>query len=262
MSRVLSRLAIGRHQNGVGVIIPVTRTEKLLGEKAKSWAGRCYEIACACVEKKVVDGVAVYGHWRGAVHERSLFYRGGGAPFQRHGWVQLPADGDGTVWDPTRWVFEAVQPYIYIGPAGTEYDEGGNAWRKALHGPPPDFDPDDRMVHVPGSVLPSEAWRFVEHYLGIDYAFTKQEPGVLTTRQIVYLANAPLSDLGVHADAIYRALELLDQDALIPIDNHQRIQREREAKADTLRAPAPPGGRDRPARSRRKSPRTPPARGC
>ena len=44
--------------------------ERALGEPATAWVARCYEIACAIVERKLVDGVAVYGHWTGPIAPR------------------------------------------------------------------------------------------------------------------------------------------------------------------------------------------------
>jgi len=228
----------------------VTRFEKALGERAQAWSGRCYEIACAIVKKRLVDGVAVYGHWLGPVDRRSPLYRPG-APFSRHGWVSLPGgNGKGNVLDPTRWVFEAASPYIYIGPVGDVYDEGGTQWRAALQPAPPSFDPGEELFEVTRDILPTDAWNFVERYLRID---CEQEAGVLTQSQIVYLANAPLAQLGEHADAVYRALEQLDQVVLIPMDNYDRVVRARAARQ------APP---DPPGPSRRRSRRTTPSHGC
>lgn len=215
---------LGRHADGVGIMTTVTRFEKALGERAQAWSGRCYEIACAIVKKRLVDGVAVYGHWLGPVHRRSPLYRER-APFSRHGWVSLEG---GNVLDPTRWVFEAASPYIYIGPVGDVYDEGGNKWRRAVQPDPPPYDDSDRQYEITAQILPSAGWNFVERYLRIWQSDT-QPVGFLTEPQLLYLANAPLDDLGEHAAAIYQALTKLGRRGLIPIDNYDRVERARAA---------------------------------
>jgi hypothetical protein len=200
------------------------RVERALGP-ASTWGGRCFEIASKIVAAGLVHGAAVYGHWLGPVHERSMFHRGGRGPaFVQHGWIVL-AD-DPRVLDPTRWAFEAKKPYLFLGAPGRFYDEGGNEWRRKRRGPVPEFDADERCYELTTRILPSDAWVFVERYLDLrrSYDDPSVRPGVLCTQQLAYLANAPLDDLGDHAGAIYAVLGKFGLIAFVPIDNRRRVE--------------------------------------
>ncbi|TAL42437.1 MAG: hypothetical protein EPN91_08640 [Salinibacterium sp.] len=75
-----------------------------------TWPGNCFGVASKLVKDKVIKGTAVYGHWLGPVARTcKMFY---GKPIINHGWI---LQKDGTVVDPTRYVFEGVQPYIWEG---------------------------------------------------------------------------------------------------------------------------------------------------
>jgi hypothetical protein len=194
---------------------------------AREWAGRCYEIATACVEKGFVEGVAVYGHWIGKIHPRSHFRDRRGLPFVRHGWVHVQGNPN-LIFDPTRWTFTAEDPFLYFGPNKDEYDEGGDTWRKALRPPCPRFDPEAlRIYKLTTTVLAAEAWTHVEALLGPNYLIDLDghEPGELTVDQLFWLANAPYATLQPHARAIYRAIENTVGHAAIPIDNYRRAER-------------------------------------
>ncbi len=197
------------------------QAEATLGEPAKAWEGRCYEIACRFVERKLVKGIAVYGHWIGPIAKGTLFDRG--LPFAHHGWVLLP---DKRVLDPTRWVFEAREPYLYVGSAD-HYDEGGNQWREALSPQAPEFDEFDRIFDLTNEILPTQAWNYVEQLLGLYryYDDPAYEPGTVSQGQLSWLANRSPERLGPHAPAIYRALFALGRGALIPIDNKRLVER-------------------------------------
>lgn len=198
----------------------LTDVESSLGEPARAWKGRCYEIASRIVHKGLVQGTAVYGHWLGPVHKRSMFHRDGRPPFVAHGWIVLP---DARVLDPTRWAFEAKKPYLFLGDPGKLYDEGGNSVRKLLRGPIPRFDGDEQLFTLTDRIMPSATWTWVEKYLDLDYS-GDAEPGVLCVSQILYLANAPLDELGTQAAPVYAALEKLACVALIPHDNYLRVK--------------------------------------
>lgn len=195
------------------------KCETALKLPAAKWAGRCHEIALALVEAGLVPGCAVYGHFTGRVHSLSYFGDRAGLGFVRHGWVQLP---DGRVFDPTRWTFEAKSPYLYVG-SPEDYDEGGTKLRAAQHGPPPDYDADERQFEFSPHVLPSEAWCFVEKLLRVDVL--EQDPGVLSFPQVLWLANCSVDTLQPHAQAIYEALGALHQSVLIPLDNLRKLER-------------------------------------
>ncbi len=209
----------------------LAQAEKALGEPASKWVARCYEIACAIVDAKIVPAgsTAVYGHWRGPIAPGTTFDRGTPLPFCQHGWVLLP---DGGVLDPTRWVFEGREPYLYIGPADY-YDEGGNTWREALMEPAPDFDPSARSYEI---LLPPAALSFVESL----FPFNPNRPlprdvrkgVVLGARQLSWLANKSPQTLGPHVLPVFQAICAVGQSAFIPIDNLRRVERENRVELD------------------------------
>jgi hypothetical protein len=198
----------------------IKEAEKAIGLKTKAWAGQCYGIACLFVEKKLVPGLAVYGHWLGLVHANSPFATRGASPFQRHGWVKLV---NGDVFDPTRWVFEAAKPYLFCGPNNNLYDEGGNAMRRALMGDPPRYRPTSKEFAITESVMDTKTWAFVEKKLYLNY--DEQPVGKLTWDQLAWLANLPPTELAPFARQVFDALKALDKVALIPIDNLRMVER-------------------------------------
>jgi hypothetical protein len=201
--------------------LSLSDVERALGEKASKWAGRCFEIASRVVESGLVEGTAVYGHWLGEVHKKSLFYLKSSAGFVQHGWVVLPDRQH--VFDPTRWAFEGRRPCLFYGAPGRLYDEGGDQFRKAMRDAPPEFDACEELYNITSEVMDSETWRWVEEYLGLSFE-DEQEVGVICARQLLYLANAPLDKLGGHAAGVYRAIDKLDASALVPFDNYKRVK--------------------------------------
>lgn len=107
-------------------LLTLAEAEAIIGEPAHEWASRCFEIASKLAT--AVGGVAVYGAWDGPVSPGTPFY---GRPLVNHGWVLLDS---GEVFDPTRWVFEGLRPYLYEGPEDY-YDEGANRRRKSFGRP-------------------------------------------------------------------------------------------------------------------------------
>lgn len=230
--------------------------ERALGEKAKAWVARCYEISYRIVAAGLVDGEAVYGHWTGDLAPGSYFARlKRGIPFVPHGWIQLK---DGRVLDPTRWVFEDVAPYLYVGEPPDHwsvtpcancgllkeehrdggpidqcdmfevekwpYDEGGNEWREAMTAgrPPPAAEGPRRMIKLDGWTR-AWVWRL----------FNVPDKEGLGLNQLFYLANfsypkmlAAIGPDGVRA--IYTAIADLDDTSIswIPVDNANRAKRE------------------------------------
>jgi hypothetical protein len=230
--------------------------EKVLGEKAEKWVARCYEISCRIVAAGLVDGVAVYGHWTGDVASGSYFAtRSARLPFVNHGWILLK---DGRVLDPTRWVFENVAPYLYIGEepdhwsvtpcanckllkeehrdGGPEdqcemfeverwpYDEGGNEWRSAVtRGVPPPT--------PTGARYRSKLTGWTATWVGT--LLKEENTAELTGNQLFYLANFSYTEIkkavgpeGVRA--IYEAICDFNETSIswIPVDNLTRAQRE------------------------------------
>lgn len=237
--------------------IDIQKVEKAIGIPALEWKGRCFEIASAMVQRKVVEGTAVYGHWVGSIAQSSFFSDKRALGFCNHGWVVL--HDELTVVDPTRWVFEDKRPYIFIGTeAKTErcddfesdedgccihcghtdfeheegffrpckfckwpYDEGGNQLRELMKDSPP-----AKGIEIPRydvfKHLTKEQGAHVRRLFGGRVL----EPGArLTQRQAMWLANLPYDDFEEHAHAIYTALRRAKAIGLAPIDNEKRAKR-------------------------------------
>lgn len=83
------------------------------------WQGNCFGVAKAINETLDLRGKVVWGDYIGKITPLAFKFFGSKRPI-KHGWIMWE---DGLVLDPTRWIFEAVQPYIYIGPADA-YENG------------------------------------------------------------------------------------------------------------------------------------------
>jgi hypothetical protein len=229
---------------------------KAIGVQLKDWPGNCYGIASLMVDKGVVtDGVAVYGHWLGQVHPKSMFYpKWHAIRFCQHGWIRLDS---GEILDPTRYVFEHIHgPYIYEGNPDDDacsdfdpsrdddndcetcgcvddeheqggffrpcmncrspYDEGGNAVREALMSPYP--------TEQTGNVYDLEWTPLAREVV---CALTGRDPNGDTVRwsarQLMWVANLPPRRFGDAAEDVYRAIVKAGHQAFIPQDNHEMI---------------------------------------
>ena len=174
------------------------------------WPGQCYGIAGEMLRKDVCEGSLRYGHWTGPVSDAcpvESFKKGSGL-FCRHGWIE---HDDGRITDPTRWVFEGREPYIYVG-ENDHYDAGGNQFREAMERPCPPYNATDERARLSVWKFCPEAHRFV-----MDELF-EGRPGV-TTAMLFWLANLALPRLQEHARPIYKAIVDCGQTAAIPIDN-------------------------------------------
>lgn len=193
--------------------------EKAIKIPASKWPGNCDTIAHAMLAAGLVPGgVSRYGHFLGKVHPRSIFYETWLlSGFSRHGWIEC----DGLVYDPTRWVFECSDPYIYIGPKTAEYDVGGNLLRGLLRGPFPKNTRDHPQIKL-FSELDSTTGEWLWTYV----AEQKQRfdrNTALSIDQVCWFANLSPDELGPLAKPLYSALEKLGLDAMIPIDNKRLV---------------------------------------
>lgn len=168
------------------------------------WPSNCFAIATAMVEAELVQGKATYGLWLGPVAEASMFY---GKQIVRHGWVTL---GDGTIVDPTRWVFEDVLPYIYQGENGGLYDMGATSIKRIS--PPPTRTADEAKFHYEPAIL-RDAVQFLADLLGLEAGDTSY-----TRAELFWLLNLPYTSLQQHAENIYRAAIAAGDGVLVPID--------------------------------------------
>lgn len=176
---------------------------------AHTWAGNCFGVADALVKAGLIEGSAVYGHFHGHIDQGSMFH---GIGLVHHGWIVTP---DHFVIDPTRWEFEQVPPYLFLGePEHEDYDEGGQRWRIKLLVPPPVYEPGrDSRIH---EHLPPGAIQAMSALVG------KEPPWSIP--QTMWLGCRPLAHLGLWADELYTALEDEELGAFIPVDNVKRVR--------------------------------------
>jgi hypothetical protein len=244
--------------------IAVADVEKAIGIPAEEWKGRCFEIATKMVKAGLVEGEPIYGHWVGPISRSSHFAERRNTGFTNHGWVLVNEEKQLVV-DPTRWVFEARNPYIFIGTPEVEcpdfesedpldpvclhcghveeehkggffspctvcawpYDEGGNKLRAERKREAPGFDAE-------GSV--KKTYTFDKHLSGAGKQklavllgeVGKDRPkGKLSWGQCMWLANLPYEDFDDKVVEFYDALKAVGLVALIPSDNRARAERAR-----------------------------------
>jgi hypothetical protein len=194
-------------------MIDVSRAAKAIGIPIEEWPGNCHTIAVAFLESGVVWGKPVHGHWVGPVNPHcTLFYRRyKKLGFVSHSWLVKP---NGSVVDPTRWVFENTKPYIFEGKSSWYYDEGGNGFRSQLlrpcpkysEGKPTNFKISDAKVRKHLELLvPSPRW---------------------TIEQVFWLSNLSYDTHGTLVWQVYKAIEKNGHRSYVPIDNYLRAKRE------------------------------------
>lgn len=177
----------------------------------RKWRGQCHYAATMLVQFGIVQGHVRYGNWMGPIHPDCPEF--GGRTFTHHGWIELE---DGSIVDPTRWVFEHVEPYVYEGP-NDHYDAGGNVVREAIQGrTPPTFNPSKQtyLLSVPLELL--------------DFFYEQCDDDgmvVLDIDQLFWVANLSPRVLGGNAGAaiLYRELDRLEMGMLVPIDNWRMV---------------------------------------
>lgn len=232
--------------------IDIHEAAKKIGLPVEQWPGKCFQVATAFVNHGIVQGHAVYGHWRGKIDPHApVFGERAGHRFVHHGWI---LQDDGTVVDPTRWVFENVEPYIFVGQDDDDgldwcicghlveehkdgffrpckfcdccedfekdqkdawpYDEGGDQLRAEMRKPPPLYDSDHKIdFHLRGTAS--------QHCLDLINGAEHW-----SRDQVFWLANLPYADHGPHVVGVYQALARAGLLGLIPMDNRNRAERE------------------------------------
>jgi hypothetical protein len=191
-------------------IITAERVAQKLHWPVEKWPGNCYAVALAMLEKGIAKGEPRYGHWLGPVEPGTMFYEKGRVV--RHGWIETH---NKHVIDPTRWVFEGKEPYIYQAPDFEGwYDAGGNVFRESTHGhrPVPAFSHAGGWFDSPPDLRPHLR------------ALMAPVPCLKVSRdQLAWLANRPLPRLGAHARPVFRWILELKLGALIPMDNREMV---------------------------------------
>ena len=194
--------------------LTIEMLEEAWEHPAEEWHGKCSQLAHTAIAV-LGHGNYAYGHYHGDVDPDGFWEN---RAFQRHGWVLLD---DGRVLDPTRWSFENVEPYIYIGENDSDYDEGGNAVRTAFRMPCPnveDGDPAD-LEEIMSSRY------FFEELTGTPF-------NKITRQQAAWVASESYDRLGFAVAPVYETLIANDLQVFIPIDNYNRAVREGRIKPE------------------------------
>jgi hypothetical protein len=194
---------------------------EVIGIPVSHWPSNCFAIATAFVRTKLVQGTAKYGMWVGPIAEGNAF---SGRAVTHHGWVeQTDAPPEFRIVDPTRWVFESADPYIYVGP-NDHYDKGGNRFREAMMAgmggdvlrPPA---PDGKIETEFDAVLRPHLRSALYLLLG-----RPEHTGPIHRSELFWLGNLDPDRLGPSlARDFYRALERSDREAIVPMDNWREV---------------------------------------
>lgn len=197
-------------------LLSVKQVEVITNFPSVNWKGNCYCIASKLVASGAIKGRAVYGHWLGDVDRHSFFRHRRHLPFIPHGWIVTE---DNTIVDPTRWVFEAIDPYLYYGGDVKDpeemntYDEGGNSWRSATLKPVPKFNSKERLYTV---VMSEDA---KDHLMELIGHRTQPQLKDLSFGLMFWVGNLPPDLLGQYDVEIFQWFVNVGLGALIPIDN-------------------------------------------
>src|SRR5262245_61976041 len=104
----------------------VYKIAEAINTALSDWPGSCHRICKRMLEAELLPEGAklVSGRWLGTkfygkYRDEILAWSEDGVSSRRHTWIEL---ADGTVVDPTRYVFEGAKPYIYVG-VKDEYEE-------------------------------------------------------------------------------------------------------------------------------------------
>lgn len=230
--------------------LTVADVEKAIGVPATRWEGNCYSIATKIVEAGLVGGAAVYGHYTGPISRHGYWKDRVNNSIVRHGWILLK---DGRILDPTRWSFEAKDPYLALIEPGLgvvcgcghvveehghgffspceacscpdfqaepdpydDYDEGGNRFYESNLKPCPAFDGSQRVVSLK---LKGGAAHLVKSLM-------PHKELKISLGQAFWLANLPVGKLHPHAVTVYEAFKEAGYNSLVPIDNLAMAKRE------------------------------------
>lgn len=194
--------------------IPVGRVERMIERPTEDWKGACHQISALLLDRGVCEGKLRYGHYLGYIAPTSIFAKVD-VGFCRHGWIEQK---DGTIVDPTRWVFEDAKPYIYIGANNNEYEFGGNEMRKVDGAP----EPSGKMstVKVSKALL-----KQLQEIFGCEFQVSDNGTIEMAVNQLFWLANANPKILGKVVKEMYEEFDRLDMGAFVPCDNFNAVMK-------------------------------------
>lgn len=204
------------------MITRIETIERKIDQPVDKWIGNCYRIAVLIYNAGLVPKKSRvrYGIWWGPIDPSCCF---GGRPFAHHGWIELP---DKRIYDATRWVFEAQQPYVWLGRDEDDYyDPAGQQLQAGLglRLPCPDRQPRATVFKLNAK----------QRALFADYmpCVLKADPDHC---QLMWLANIPACNFGDNAKAVYAALEALGLKTFIPLDSWRYVMEDDVLNATEL----------------------------
>ena len=172
--------------------------------KYKVFEWKCYAVAMVLRDMIGRPARAVYGKYHGISVDRP------GQMFHRHGWVVHK----GTIWDPTRWVFEGRRPHMWSGPEDSEeYDEG--SWKMM----------DQPGLRVEQPDREQKKLIFMDWADGLIPVFLSElfddsrTCTHMTPMEVHYIVHVSPKHLGEHVIEVYRRVRELKLGAMIPIDS-------------------------------------------
>ena len=191
----------------------------VIGVHVGDWEGRCSTIVQLILKHNIVAGKYAYGHFRGDISLDSLFGDRATMGFTHHAWIWLP---DGRVFDPTRWVFEDVKPYLHVGAAReggrVVYDEGGTILAESINA---QKKPNTKAAR---KTYPTTGLKAIAEVIASQMG-RQSMPGRIDLNWLFWLANQP-PHCFMDNDAVfvfYRWLKRRGLLALVPIDFRRMI---------------------------------------
>jgi len=168
----------------------------------KTWPDNCYAVATALVELLPKNARTAYGFWYGTDK------RNPERPLSRHGWAKF----NGKILDPTRWVFEKKEPYLFVCKEDKckEYDEGMTEFKEAFERPAPERDKTQRIM--------SFKWTTNEAAFLTNLFGERRDWGKMSMGEYFWLANKQPKRILPIISSFYKQLKKQNSIGIVPID--------------------------------------------
>ena len=196
-------------------LLYLLKADNHIFKEINKWHSNCYAVSEAIYKYIDIDWLElVYWKWNWFISADSSFDKW----ISNHGWLEFRLWKSTIVIDPTRWVFEWVEPYIYINMISSEYDRAAQKfqamirWNKVTSIPKPEVN--DKIKEI-------SFWKEIDDFLFNN--LLKWKYNYYTVRNIMYIANTPVVDLKPYEKEILEILEEEWFDAFIPIDTKELV---------------------------------------
>ena len=190
-------------------VFDVNEISKSINKPFESWKGNCYYISCLIVKSGLVEGKAVFGKYYGYIDNGSMF---AGSIFTNHGWIETP---EGQIIDPTRWVFENKEPYIFeTNKNNKDYDRGSNIMKEIFVSSVPEFNSSGRVIEINNNEIEG----ILASFLG-----DKKEDNVVCVGQAMFVGSQSLKLLGDNAKPLFTWFKDNSLEVFIPLDNFELV---------------------------------------